>query len=80
MIVINKDEYEQIKRYEEDTLTTYDIRKIEEDGLEHYYIGGDNLVELVLDVIVEYNKKVEELSDIQYQLDNYYTKKREEFE
>lgn len=80
MIILYQDEYEQIKMFEKETMSDYKLKVIKEDELEHYYIEQDNLLALVSDLIVEYNRKVEELSDIQYQLDNYYTKKREEFE
>ena len=80
MIILYQDEYEQIKMFEKETMSDYKLKVIKEDELEHYYIEQDNLLALVSDLIVEYNRKVEELSDLQYQLDNYYTKKREEFE
>ena len=80
MIILYQDEYEQIKMFEKETMSDYKLKVIKEDELDHYYIEQNNLLVLVSDLIVEYNRKVEELSDMQYQLDNYYTKKREEFE
>lgn len=80
MIRLYQDEYEQIKMFEKETMTDYELKVIKEDELEHYYIKQNNLLILVSDLIVEYNRKVEELSDLQYALDNYYTRKKEDFE
>lgn len=80
IILLYRDEYEQITKFEKETMSDYKLKVIKEDEFERYYIEQNNLLALVSDLIVEYNRKVEELSDMQYQLDNYYTKKREEFE
>ena len=74
MINITKYEFEQIRRFEEETLTDYGMKQINED---EYYIREDMLMSMVGDLLVHYHRKVEELEDLQADIDEYYMLKPE---
>lgn len=80
MITLNRKEYEKIKYFEEETLTDYEIKRIVEDELEHFYIEEDSLKSLVEDLLVHYHRKVEELEDLQNDIVEYYQLKKDAME
>lgn len=74
MINITKYEFEQMRKFEEETLTDYGMKQINED---EFYIREDMLMSMVGDLLVHYHRKVEELEDLQADIDEYYMLKPE---
>lgn len=74
MINITKYEFEQMRKFEEETLTDYGMKQINED---EFYIREDMLMSMVGDLLVHYHRKVEELEDLRADIDEYYMLKPE---
>ena len=76
MIILNETEFRKIKRFEDDTLTDYGIRNFTDAGLKgNYYIEENNLMVLVEDLLVHYNRAIEELEDLKEEINQNYISK-----
>ena len=67
-IALNESELKRIKEVEDITGT--------DTELINHLIPSDNLIALLDDLLCEYNHKVEELEDLEFDLNNNYTRNR----
>ena len=74
MINITKYEFEQMKKFEEETLTDYGMKQINED---EFYIREDMLMCMVSDLLVHYHRALEQVGELEEDIQQYYTLKPE---
>lgn len=74
MINITKYEFEQMKKFEEETFTDYGIKQINED---EFYIREDMLMCMVSDLLVHYHRALEQVEELEEDIQQYYTLKPE---
>ena len=74
MINITKYEFEQMKKFEEETLTDYEIKQINE---EEFYIHEDMIMCMISDLLVHYHRALEQVEELEEDIRQHYTLKPE---
>lgn len=74
MINITKYEFEQMKKFEDETLTDYGMKQINED---EFYIHEDMLMSMVGNLLAHYYRAIEQVKELEEDIQQYYTLKPE---
>lgn len=72
---VTPDNYETLKKVSDITLVDYDIKWFDAENVEGY-IDSEGLLSMIEDLIVEYNRKKEELEDLYQDIEDNYEPKR----
>lgn len=66
---VNESNYETLQKASDITLVDYDIKWFDAENIDGY-IDSDGLLEMIKDLVVEYNRKEEEVEELKKEIKN----------